>query len=744
MLQIPLAKAELAQRERPHRYPPALPRRAPSPSPRIEANENLTLARQPTGAATTYTYGASTNHYAPTRKVQPDGTIFTYTFDANGNPQTMVNGNSSQNTVTNNYYLNGELYGVSDAKGDSTTNCGVSPFYYTQCSNYDGNGAVTLKYGSAPLTRESYGHDGASRMTSHTDGNNNLTTYQYDAADRVTFIFYAGTTTCSSSTTCTQFQYDADGNLLSMTDSTGTSTFTQDKLNRLATQTESGSTRTTYTLDGAGNLTQLANGAGTAYYYYDNANHLTSMKDPGGRTVTFKVDKDGHRTQTAYPNSVSLAMAYDASERLITLSSTLLPSTLLTNWTYTYTSPGLQDTNLRYTANQSVAPTSSWSNSYNVMDNLTQSQGLTSAYDPNANICGSACGTGQSMTYQPSSALATWNSYVYGSDPNGNLTTITGGGANVGMSYNAKNQMSSECNGCPSTTTSYAYRGVGQADRASAIGVYGTQTWASDVLGVSTETNTAAGTGCTCYYVHDPSGTLIEEILTTGGTAGTYYPIFDGEGSVVALTNSIGTVVDTFSYQQNGVTRASTGSVYEPWQFHGGYADNSQGGAYQAGAYQYHNGARYYEAGQMNGHWTQADPAGSPFSTQGWNGYGYAGGDSANLTDQNGLCSWSFTDWTGCIPDAAGNFFGALAQGAGETWNGLSAPDYAGFFRQHGLELVGAAVDCGAGAKALGELTVAGAWVPDIGQIVWGGSLALGCIIGGGSSFFLGVNVLGG
>ncbi len=328
---------------------------------------------------------------------------------------------------------------------------------------------------------------------------------------------------------------------------------------------DAGSTTTVYTLDGVGNLTQLANGAGTTLYYYDNANHLTSMKDPGGHTITFQVDKDGHRTQTAYPNNVSLAMSYDASARLTNMSSTYLPSTLLTNWTYTYTytytSPSSRDTNLRYTANQSVAPTSSWSNSYNLMDNLIQSQGTTSAYDPNADLCGSVCGTGQSMTYFASTALATWNSYSYTYDNNGNLSTITGGGANIGQTYNAKNQLSSECNGCPSGSTSYAYRGVGQADRASATGLYGTQTWTSDLVGVSTETNTLTATGCTCYYIHDTTGILVEEILTTGANAGSYYPTFNGEGSVVGLTSSSGAVVDTFNYQPNGVTTSAPATM---------------------------------------------------------------------------------------------------------------------------------------------------------------------------------------
>jgi RHS repeat-associated protein len=382
-------------------------------------------------------------------------------------------------------------------------------------------------------------------------------------------------------------------------------------------------------------------------------------------------------------------------------------ATQLTNWSYTYAAPGGADTNLRYTANQTVTPTSSWSNAFNPMENLTQSQGISYAYNGAAELCGSTCGgPGQTMTYYPSTALGSWGSYNYGYDSNGNMSGITGGGANVTMTYNVQNQLGSECNGCPSGSTTYAYRGVGQADRASATGVFGTQTWTSDLLGVSTETNTNS-VGCTCYYIHDTSGNLIEEILTTG----TYYPIFNGEGSIVAVTDSSGAVKDTFTYDPRGVVTGSA-TVYEPWQFQGEYADNSQSsGSYQAGAYQYHNGARYYEAGQMNGHWTQPDPANSPFSTTGWNGYNYAGGNSANLTDPNGICSWSWTDWTGCVADGAGSAWYGLGAATHYTWD---------HFKN---EIVGCAAGGATGA-------VIGSIVPGIGNA----SGAIGGCLGGAAT----------
>jgi YD repeat-containing protein len=50
-------------------------------------------------------------------------------------------------------------------------------------------------------------------VVSSTDGKSQKTSYTYDKADRITKILYAGTTTCSSTTTSSTYAYDADGHL---------------------------------------------------------------------------------------------------------------------------------------------------------------------------------------------------------------------------------------------------------------------------------------------------------------------------------------------------------------------------------------------------------------------------------------------------------------------------------------------------------------------------------------------------
>ncbi|MGH7745594.1 MAG: DUF6531 domain-containing protein, partial [Candidatus Dormibacteria bacterium] len=192
-------------------------------------NENLTSVTQPaeptqSGAKTTYTYGASNNHYAPTMMVKPDGTLENYTYDANGNPATMVNG--SQKTVQSISAGNGELLFTLNAKGVVAPGCYDVSTPMTECLSYDTHGALQQKV--TPTTTDHFTNDAASRVSTHTDGNGNVATYTYDLDDRVKQIAYGSSNTCPTpSVSCTILQYDADGNLQTLLDQTGTTTYTQ-------------------------------------------------------------------------------------------------------------------------------------------------------------------------------------------------------------------------------------------------------------------------------------------------------------------------------------------------------------------------------------------------------------------------------------------------------------------------------------------------------------------------------------
>ena len=115
------------------------------------------------------------------------------------------------------------------------------------------------------------------------------------------------------------------------------------------------------------------------------------------------------------------------------------------------------------------------------------------------------------------------------------------------------------------------------------------------------------------------------------GSGTPYYYVFDGLGSVVAVTDSNGVAQNTYKYEPYGATATATGTVPNPWQFAAGYHDTT-------GWYKF--GMRYY-SGRL-GRWSQLDPKEQPTDPRQQNRFGYAGGDPVNASDPTGLCVAGF------------------------------------------------------------------------------------------------------
>ena len=57
----------------------------------------------------------------------------------------------------------------------------------------------------------------------------------------------------------------------------------------------------------------------------------------------------------------------------------------------------------------------------------------------------------------------------------------------------------------------------------------------------------------------------------------THYYLFDGNGNVRMLTDSVGTVSDTYDYDAFGNATASTGLTANPYRYCGEYQDETTG-----------------------------------------------------------------------------------------------------------------------------------------------------------------------
>ena len=133
-------------------------------------------------------------------------------------------------------------------------------------------------------------------------GNANLTTFAYDADNRLTSqTSLLGTSATASTTT---FAYNSAGLLSSQTDALGrVEDFLYDAQDRVTLETwyDAGGTivydRLTSTYDMAGDLLTAANSAGSYTMLYDALGEVTGVQEPFGVSLSFAYDALGNRTE---------------------------------------------------------------------------------------------------------------------------------------------------------------------------------------------------------------------------------------------------------------------------------------------------------------------------------------------------------------------------------------------------------------------------------------------------------------
>ena len=156
---------------------------------------------------------------------------------------------------------------------------------------------VLHQAGSSTIDGASYGLDNAGNRISKTDWLANLTSnYSYDQIYELTQVTQGANTTES-------YTYDPVGN---RTSSLGVSPYNYNNTNEL-TSTPNAS----YTYDNDGNTLTKTDSTGTTTYAWDFENRLTSLTLPGsGGTVSFKYDPFGRRIYKSSSQGTSI-FAYD-------------------------------------------------------------------------------------------------------------------------------------------------------------------------------------------------------------------------------------------------------------------------------------------------------------------------------------------------------------------------------------------------------------------------------------------------
>jgi YD repeat-containing protein len=568
-----------------------------------DAHNNLTSVQLPTGASTSAVYGAVTNTpycYVPTSSTDAQGNTTSYGYDGKGNLTSTTDALASQNQTQLFYNANGTVNHIIDARGNTTS------------YGYDGKGNLTSITPPALMGGTTIGYDGLSRVTSVTDGKGQQRSYTYDPLDRVTALNYPAYAAGNVS-----YSYDADGNVLTATDSTGTTSYSYDAQNRQTQKTLPGGGSFSYGYDAVGNLTTLTDAATVpssplaVTYGYNALNLVTSLADPSG-TTSFGYDQDHQRTSTTYPDGVVQSQSYDPSGRLTSITGKN-GGTTLTSFAYSYTKPGGGDTLLPWgvtetttSPNNTTVTNATVANSYDALNRISKwlvtntSSGAvlhdyTYQYDGTSNrtqiIADPVNSSGQivsdpsqglphsnenDLSFTAASALSQIQPYspqgqaqtpvAYSYDTAGNQTGNNGGGTGkpLTISYLPTNQTQSisDINQNPETMT---WAGAGQAERVKRTwtdqGTNYTATYVWSQLGLSGYTNNGINeptqtSSVTSWIIRAPDGTPIAQRYSSGQE---YYYLFDGQGNVIAMEDP-GVIQASWDYCPTGNNPAVPGT----------------------------------------------------------------------------------------------------------------------------------------------------------------------------------------
>ncbi len=612
-------------------------------------DEKVMSTADPKNVGVQYFYDDPTNNpYFPTRIVDEQKNTTNLAYFTNGNLQSVgFKLNNTNYSAGYSYNANGTLNTSTDPRGFSTH------YYYTPDPNLNPHGDLR-QIADALNQTITMSYDNVSRMTQKTDAKNQTTTYGYDNQDRVTGISYSGGGSIS-------FTFDGNGNLQSMADSYGTTTFEYDYRNQLVTKTLPGNPAPVfqYEYSPVGKLTKKIYGSNTTQYTYDERNLLTMVTD-NSRVIANSIGYDADHIPTAmtFPGpGVTVTSSHNEANRLLNITSQK-GGNILAQFDYTYQNNGVETAlrrSMTYSATGKATEVTNYA--YDEMNHLKQANTVSPVknrswvYDANGNrtvqtIDGTTTMYGyDALNRLYSKTVIGGDTTYYSWDNNGNYIQVVDDQFPFGYDGADKNTSWG--------TFARSYTGRDQTERVS---MESSKTFLYNGKDIAPTIQTSGST--MTRFITSPGGGLLA--MDVGGTL--YYYLFDGSGSVVGLVDSTGTPVKTYSYEPFGGLKSQTGTFDQPYRFHGGYYDGDQTGLYKMGARYYspefgrftqpepawsnpmYNSlggrnllvGRTYVTGAMVGQGTTPMPSGYYRPGSEYNWYSYAGSDPINGKDVTG------------------------------------------------------------------------------------------------------------
>jgi RHS repeat-associated protein len=547
----------------------------------------------------------------PIKITDPLGHETKFVYDKNGNLESTTDALSHTTKYT--YNADDEQTKVELANGNTTETAYDSMGQVKSRTN--GNGYTTkyerdslgqLTETIDPLERKTKReYDGAGRLKKSEDALGRTISYTYDNANRLTKVDYS-----EASTTDVTYKYDKDGNVLEMTDGTGTMSKTYDQLGRL-TEVKNGAKEVVkYKYDLGNQKTEITYPNGeTVKQAFDKVGRLEKVTDWLAKETTFAYNRDSQVKAIIFPSTTSNVDEYSYSrDGQISEVSMKKKAEVLASMTYTRDKLG----QIEKSTESGFPAVPEYKYEYDARNRLTKSNGTTFEYDKASNVTKISSAT---YTYDKGDQIATASTGTFEFNKLGQRVKEipTGEEASTYSFDQAGNLIESKT---PGNENTFKYDGTGLRTKETKNASTYPMVWDS-TAGLPLLMRKGND-----YFVYGPGGLPIERI--TSGSA--YYHHHDQLGSTRLLTDSTGAVVGTYRYGPNG----------EFWEHTG--AQTTQMG--WAGQFRMSTGNQliYLRARTY-------DPATAQFLTRdplvaaSGETYSYGRDNPVNATDPTGLCS---------------------------------------------------------------------------------------------------------
>jgi RHS repeat-associated protein len=472
------------------------------------------------------------------------GKVVQYTYDAMNQLQSVI---QTPSPSPNPQYAT--LYGY-DPKGNLSTLTDAN----THATQNVFDNLSQLKTETMPAGQtQTRNYDAAGNLTSLTDYNGKTTTYTYDVLNRL----LSKVPDPSLSEPTVSFTYTATGKRASMTDASGPTNYTYDNLDRLKTKANPQGTLT-YTYDAAGNVASMTssniNGISVSYTY-DSMNRLSTVVDNrlpvGQNTTQYSYDPASNLATVTYPNGLQSTFGYDTLNRLTSMNG------------YQYT---LGPTGNRTNATEPSGRTMAWT--YDGIYRLTSE---TITLDPRSNngaVSYSLDPVGNRLSN--TSTIPGISSGMFGFDNNDRLSaetydsngnTLATGGKT--FAYDFENHLKSMNN----SAVTIQYDGDGNRI-AKTVGSVTTR-YLVDDLNPTGFAQVVEEITATVQRVYTYGLQRISQNQLINGIWSVSFYGYDASGSVRRLTDSTGSLTDSYDYDAWGNTLSAIGSTPNAYMYRG-------------------------------------------------------------------------------------------------------------------------------------------------------------------------------